>query len=84
METSLVEYFTLAIGAMVALGGLIGYLINQNTKIAALETKIAVSDVEIKELKELVGKNAEAVQNLAVLISGMSEKMILLIDLKRV
>jgi len=76
MEFSdIAQWITMALAMSAAIGGLIGYLIKQNTK-------IAINENELKQLRDLVTKNAETVQELAVSMSGISEKLQLLLELR--
>lgn len=57
------------------IGAVIGYLIKQNTRIVTCET-------EIKQLSKVVEKNVETINQLAINMSAINEKLSLLLDMQ--
>lgn len=58
-----------------AVGAVIGYLIKQNSRITTCET-------EIRQLSKVVEKNVETINELAITMSAINEKLSILLDMR--
>lgn len=70
------QWGMLALAMVGMTGGVIGYLIKQSSRQTTTET-------EVRQLRELVDRNAKMVHELAVQLSGISEKLQMMIDMER-
>jgi len=75
-SAELLQWVTLGLVLAGLVGGVIGYMIKQNVRIATVEA-------EIKQLTKLVNNNAKTVHELAITLSAVGERLQSILEAQR-
>ncbi len=71
----MIQCLSLGLAFSGIIGGLIGFLIKQSSRMMTVET-------EVEQLRDMVRDNAKMVHELAITMSAISERLQLMLDMR--